>query len=1195
MKKFFSFGLTICLLISFISTGLIDINANALVEGHFTYTVTNGEAKITSSSQNIGGSIRIPSTLGGYPVTSIGSFAFKGRTGLSSITISEGIEHISSFAFDGCTGLKNIEIPSTIKSIDSFAFDDCTKLNAVYTTDISNWCKITFETLESNPLYYAHNLYLTNYSLVSDVVIPEEITIIRDYTFSGCSSIKNITMHNKITTIGNSAFLDCIEIESITIPSSVSVIDESAFSGCIKLKTIIIPENVTSISNNTFSGCSSIKNIIMHNKITSIGNKAFFDCIELEDITIPDSVSFIDESAFSGCTKLRSITIPKNTTSISNSTFSGCSSIKNIIMHNKITSIGNKAFNGCVELENITIPDGVLGIGESAFEGCIKLEKITIPRTVTNIGKSAFSGCASLNSINLPFIGDGTSENANFGYIFGDYFGASNDYVPSTLESVVILNDCDIEEYAFYDCKSLVSITLPTNVSYIADNAFAGCTNLANITIPDSLKSIGKWSFSDCASLTNITIPKSIDKIDEYAFYKCTALEKVHISDLSKWCLIDFQDNHSNPLSYGAKLYLNDILVTELIIPNNITEINSYTFQSCMSLKSVKIHSDIIAISQGAFYGCDNLETITVPFIGSSKDENKNLGYIFTQKSNTNNSYISNTSNNNVPYSLKFVEISDGCTSIDGSAFIGCKNIENIIIPNSVTYIGYSIFNNCSAFNACTSLTLKIDINNTYAIDYAENWDLPYITFGIKRTSAPTKVTTSLYGHNDIKLSWSKVADADGYYIYYKKSTSDTWSVAINTKATEYKFANLSDNTTYDFKVETYKIKNNEILPGNSKNVSCKTAINLSAPTTLTVKLENNTSASLNWSKVSGAAKYKIYYRKSTSSDYTYKSITSGLSYKFSGLASGTKYIFKIIPCTNMSGSYVSDDSYKTVSVTTKPNAVSNLKATLYGHDDINLSWSKVAGADGYYIYYKKSTSKTWSSAKAVTNCEYKIKYLADNIKYDFKVESYKKDGSAILKGSTKTTSCYTTRNLSSPSKVTVTLYGYDDVKLSWSKVTYAKAYKIYYKTSSAKSYSYKGTTTNNYMNFVNLSDGVKYYFKVVPCTYVNKTYFADDSYKTSSIYTLKKISTPKVAKYSSGKVKISWTNISGESGYQISQSTSKSKTKIVSTYKTTSGKSKTIKATKGKTYYYKVRAYKTVNGKKIYGAWSSVKAYKLK
>ena len=90
----------------------------------------------------------------------------------------------------------------------------------------------------------------------------------------------------------------------------------------------------------------------------------------------------------------------------------------------------------------------------------------------------------------------------------------------------------------------------------------------------------------------------------------------------------------------------------------------------------------------------------------------------------------------------------------------------------------------------------------------------------------------------------------------------------------------------------------------------------------------------------------------------------------------------------------------------------------------------------------------------------------------------------------------------------------------------------------------------------------------------------------------MKKISTPKLSK-SGTKVKVKWTNISGETGYQISKSSSKSKTSIVSTYKTTSGTYKTVSATKGKTYYYKVRAYIVVDGAKVYGPWSSVKAYK--
>ena len=93
-------------------------------------------------------------------------------------------------------------------------------------------------------------------------------------------------------------------------------------------------------------------------------------------------------------------------------------------------------------------------------------------------------------------------------------------------------------------------------------------------------------------------------------------------------------------------------------------------------------------------------------------------------------------------------------------------------------------------------------------------------------------------------------------------------------------------------------------------------------------------------------------------------------------------------------------------------------------------------------------------------------------------------------------------------------------------------------------------------------------------------------------VASFKKVSAPKVVRVNGSKVKVSWKNIEGESGYQISKSTSKSKTNVVSTYKTASGKSKTITAAKGKTYYYKVRAYRTVDGKKVYGPWSNVKKF---
>ena len=180
------------------------------------------------------------------------------------------------------------------------------------------------------------------------------------------------------------------------------------------------------------------------------------------------------------------------------------------------------------------------------------------------------------------------------------------------------------------------------------------------------------------------------------------------------------------------------------------------------------------------------------------------------------------------------------------------------------------------------------------------------------------------------------------------------------------------------------------------------------------------------------------------------------------------------------------------------------------------------------------------------------------------------------------------------PKSYTVKLYGHDDVKLSWSKSTGAEGYAVYYKKSGDDSYTYYGSTTKDYIKIKNLTDGKKYYFKLAPyCAIDGSNYYKD--YDTKSIYTLKKVSTPKIKKASSSKIKISWTNISGESGYQIYRSTKKNsgyKKFETASYKYSSV---TVKTTKNKTYYYKIRAYKKYDDEKVYGPWSEPVKYKLK
>jgi len=238
-------------------------------------------------------SVTIPNS-----VTSIGSYAFAGCSGLTSVTIPNSVTSIGSYAFEGCSGLTSVTIPNSVTSIGNRAFYYCSGLEKVC-ADIKNWCSIKFDNSDANPLYYAHHLYSDENTEITELIIPDDITSIPNYVFSGCSGLTSVTIPNSVTSIGYQAFYGCSGLTSVTIPNSVTSIGSFAFEGCSGLTSVTIPNSVTNIGSYAFRYCSGLTSVTIGNSVTSIGSYAFEKCSSLKSITwnaknYPAFTSYVD-------------------------------------------------------------------------------------------------------------------------------------------------------------------------------------------------------------------------------------------------------------------------------------------------------------------------------------------------------------------------------------------------------------------------------------------------------------------------------------------------------------------------------------------------------------------------------------------------------------------------------------------------------------------------------------------------------------------------------------------------------------------------------------------------------------------------------------------------------------------------------------------------------------------------------------
>ncbi len=506
----------------------------------WTYTVSNGEVSIgggsyssTAISTITTGPIVIPSTLGGYPVRSIGDYAFYYCSSyycssLTSVTLPDGVKSIGNAAFWGCSELTAVTIPNSVTNIGFWAFNDCPKLTS-----------ITIPDSMTNIGYCA----FYGCSGLSSVTIPNGVTSIGDYAFYGCSNLTSVTIPNGVTSIGSLAFKGCSGLTSVTIPNSVTSIGSGAFDGCSGLYNLTTIPGVRLVDGWAIGYESSLSGDLDLTGCRGIGDYSFSDCSGLTSLSIGNSVKSVGQSAFRNCSGLVSVTIGDGVKSIGADAFLGCTGITTVNVSSmdvwlRITFKGGfahplyygKLYVNGERVSSLTVPGDIVSIGDWTFCYNDDISSIQFHDAVTNIGKRAFSCCDNLKSVRLP-------------------------------PNVKI-----IEDHVFWGC-GLESIDIPYGVISIGDDAFDS-SDLLSVSIPGSVTNIGNNAFRSCAKLKSLVIPDSVQRIGTKALFNCISLEEVFLPSrfsaysfgIPQSCRIVFYDdlltlmacnNNSGPVSWG--------------------------------------------------------------------------------------------------------------------------------------------------------------------------------------------------------------------------------------------------------------------------------------------------------------------------------------------------------------------------------------------------------------------------------------------------------------------------------------------------------------------------------------------------------------------------------------------------------------------------------------------------------------------
>ena len=587
-------------------------------------------------------------------VTSIDSRAFYNCSNLRSVHVPAGLEALKDYTFYGCGALTEVTLPEGLKEIGASAFYRCEKLKKIVIPS-------TVEVIGGSAFYYCSDLNELTFAtdeqgfsaLRSMGINTFAYTAIEEFIFPETRSVVNIgttTWSGTNVTYNKSIFYNCKKLKKVHISTNITNIDDM-FANCNSVTEITVAdgnenfrviENTSVILNGLGTvvklGISPNGELVIPEGITEIAAKAFQGQIGLTKITLPASLKTIGNMAFENCSELTEVTfdIGEGATSA-------------------LVNLGESSFRYCAKLKKALLPEDayITTLPITLFYGCVSLEEVTIPTAVETISRSCFYNCSSLRNIDVSNVS----------------FGETSFYGTSCFTEYEFKTNISYGKDIFKYADSITKVTIESGFTSIAGNLLGYMTGLKEIVIPTTVKEIKASAFTHCESLEVITLPFGLTKIGDKAFEYCTALHTIKLP--------------STLTSIGASAFAYSGL-TEISIPLTVTSIGAQAFSDTALLNKVTFESadvsflNSLSIGYQAFANTPQLKSFAFP---------KRFAV-----SSVGTSYSTNGGRLFMGSAVESVTLNEGLTNIAYDMFFKAENLKSIVIPSSVTAIGYEAF-----------------------------------------------------------------------------------------------------------------------------------------------------------------------------------------------------------------------------------------------------------------------------------------------------------------------------------------------------------------------------------------------------------------------------------------------------------------------------------------------------------------------